>query len=82
MDVTGSMHLFADSPEEIARIIQTQVQAVTGIYTCFGIAETKVLSKTACDNYAKKNSSGIYTLTKEMLPETLWQLPVSEMFIA
>ena len=82
LDVTGSMHLFADTPEEMARIIQTHVQATTGVYTRFGIAETKILAKTACDNYAKKNPSGIYTLTKEMLPETLWKRPVSDMFMA
>jgi len=82
LDVTGSIHLFAETPEEMARIIQTHVQAATGVYTRFGIAETKILAKTACDNYAKKNPSGIYTLTKEMLPDTLWQRPVSDMFMA
>lgn len=54
IDVTGSMHLFANSPEELARIIQTHVQATSGVRTRFGIAETKILAKTACDNYAKK----------------------------
>lgn len=82
LDVTGSMHLVADTPEEMARITQTQVQATTGVYTRFGIAETKILAKTARDNYAKKNPSGIYTLTKEMLPETLWKRPASDMFMA
>lgn len=82
LDVTGSMHLYANTPEELARLIQTHVQATTGIYTRIGIAETKILAKTACDNYAKKNQSGIYTLTKEMLPDTLWTLPVSDMFMA
>ncbi|MFB5269628.1 hypothetical protein ACE41H_22975 [Paenibacillus enshidis] len=50
--------------------------------TGLGIAETKILAKTACDNYAKKNPSGIYTLSKDMLAGTLWQLPVSSMFIS
>lgn len=81
LDVTGSMHLFADTPEELARIIQTHVQSATGVYTRFGISETKVLAKTACDNYAKKNMSGIFTMSKEDLSETLWKLPVSEMFM-
>lgn len=82
LDVTGSMHLYADTPEELAQIIQTHVQAATGVYTRFGIAETKILAKTACDNYAKKNPSGIYTLSKDMLAETLWKLPVNKMFMA
>ncbi|MEK5163204.1 DNA polymerase IV [Paenibacillus sp. FSL R5-0527] len=81
LDVTKSMHLFADSPEELACIIQNHVMVATGVYTRFGIAETKVLAKTACDNYAKKNPSGVYTLNKEMLPETLWKKPVSDMFM-
>jgi len=81
LDVTGSMHLHADTPEELAHLIQTHVKAATGVYIRFGIAENKILAKTACDNYAKKNPSGIYTLTKEMLPETLWKLPVSDMYM-
>ncbi|MGG6309761.1 DNA polymerase IV [Paenibacillus macerans] len=81
IDVTGSMHLFSETPEELARIIQNHVQLATGVYARFGIAETKILAKTACDNYAKKNPSGIYTLTKEMLPETLWTRPVNDMFM-
>ena len=81
LDVTGSMHLHANTPEELAHLIQTHVKAATGVYIRFGIAENKILAKTACDNYAKKNPSGIYTLTKEMLPETLWKLPVSDMYM-
>lgn len=38
-DVTGSWHLFADTPEEMARIIQNHVQATTGVYTRFGVGE-------------------------------------------
>lgn len=80
LDVTGSLHLYG-SPEELAHHIQTRIQAELGIYTRFGIAENKMLAKTACDNYAKKNGSGIYILTKENLPETLWTLPISKMFM-
>ncbi|SMF88103.1 DNA polymerase-4 [Paenibacillus uliginis N3/975] len=82
LDVTGSLHLFGCTPKELAQIIQNHIQESTGVYARFGISETKILAKTACDNYAKKNSSGIYTLTKEMLPETLWKRPVSDMFMA
>ncbi|WP_312890841.1 DNA polymerase IV [Paenibacillus endophyticus] len=80
LDVTGSLHLYG-SPEELALHIQTRIQAELGIYTRFGIAENKILAKTACDNYAKKNASGIYILNKENLPDTLWTLPVSKMFM-
>ena len=45
----------------------------TGVHARFGIGETKILAKTACDNYAKKNPSGI-TLSKDSLADTLWKL--------
>ncbi|MFD1130729.1 DNA polymerase IV [Paenibacillus sp. PDC88] len=81
LEVSGSLHLFDCTPEELARLIQNHVQEATGVYTRFGISNTKILAKTACDNYAKKNAAGVYTLTKEMLPETLWKRPVSDMFM-
>ncbi|WP_054028085.1 DNA polymerase IV [Bacillus sp. FJAT-28004] len=80
LDVTGSLHLYG-SPDELAHHIQTRIQAELGVYTRFGIAENKILAKTACDNYAKKNNSGIYTLSKDNLQDTLWTLPVSKMFM-
>lgn len=80
LDVTGSLHLYG-SPDEMARMMQARIEAETGVYTRFGIAENKILAKTACDNYAKKNDSGIYTLHKDKLHETLWTLPVSKMFM-
>jgi len=83
LDVTGSMHLYGNGePEALAAEIQKAVLQQTGIYTRFGIGETKVLAKTACDNYAKKNKSGIYTLYKDTLQDTLWQLPIDKLFMA
>lgn len=81
LDLTGSMHLFAETPEEMAKLIQDQVMAATGVYTRFGISNNKTLAKTACDNFGKKNRNGIYTLTKENLADTLWKLPVSDMYM-
>jgi len=82
IDVTGSLHLFGGNVEEMARHIQQQVLSETGIYCRFGIAENKILAKTACDNYAKKNASGIYILEKDRLSESLWTLPISKLFMA
>ncbi|WP_256720686.1 MULTISPECIES: DNA polymerase IV [Paenibacillus] len=81
LDVTGSLHLFG-TPDELATTIQRHVLDATGVNARFGIGETKILAKTACDNYAKKNPSGIYTLSKDSLADTLWKLPVSCMFMA
>ncbi|MBD2871433.1 DNA polymerase IV [Paenibacillus arenilitoris] len=80
LDVTGSLHLYG-TPEALARMIQARIQEELGVYTRFGIAENKILAKTACDNYAKKNDSGIYVLPKEHLRETLWTLPIGKMFM-
>lgn len=80
IDVTGSLHLYG-SAEELAKSIQAKVMNETGIWTRVGISSTKVLAKTSCDNFAKKNKSGIFTLNKEDLPSTLWKLPVSEMYL-
>ncbi|MGG1633665.1 DNA polymerase IV [Paenibacillus sp. FSL K6-3182] len=80
LDVTGSLHLYG-SPDDLAHHIQTRIQEELGVYTRFGIAENKILAKTACDNYAKKNDAGIYTLSRDNLEDTLWTLPVSKMFM-
>ncbi|RJX40980.1 DNA polymerase IV [Paenibacillus pinisoli] len=81
LDVTGSLHLYG-SPEELAALIQKRIQEETGIYTRFGIGPNKILAKMSCDNYAKKNDSGIFTLGPEKLAATLWALPVSKLFMA
>lgn len=80
LDVTGSLHLYG-SPEELASLIQKRVQAETGIYTRFGIGPSKILAKTACDNYAKKNDDGVFVLNESNIAGTLWTLPVSKMFM-
>lgn len=80
LDVTGSLHLYG-SPEEMARLMQARILAETGIYARFGIGPNKILAKMACDNYAKKIEGGVFTLTADKLPDTLWQLPVSKMFM-
>lgn len=80
LDVTGSGLLFGD-PEQIAKTIQEHVWNETGIRTRVGIGENKVLAKMACDNFAKKNESGIYELRKEELDQNLWRLPINKMFM-
>lgn len=80
LDVSGSLHLFG-SPEEIAQHMQRKVMEETGVYTRVGISENKVLAKMACDNFAKKNESGVYTLPKADIEETLWKLPVQKMYL-
>ncbi|WP_339256299.1 DNA polymerase IV [Paenibacillus sp. FSL R5-0713] len=80
LDVTGSLELFG-SPETIARSIQSRVMEETGVYIRIGISDTKVVSKMACDLYAKKVPGGICTLPRKDLPSTIWKKPVRDMFM-
>ncbi len=80
LDVTNSLRLFGD-PVTIAKHIQQRVMNETGIYTRIGISYCKVISKMACDNFAKKNKTGIFQLSKKELPAVLWPLPVEQMFM-
>ncbi|ARK30616.1 DNA polymerase IV [Halalkalibacter krulwichiae] len=79
IDVTGSERLFGP-PLEIAQKIQKQIWEETKVRARIGIGENKILAKMACDNFSKKNRSGIFWLKKEELSQTLWPLPVEKMF--
>jgi DNA polymerase-4 len=79
LDVTHSAHLFGPG-ECIAGQIQSKIMLSTGVYARIGIGENKILAKMACDNFAKKNKNGIFTLAKNSLPNTLWPLPIENMF--
>jgi len=79
LDVTGSQKLYG-SPWEIAEQIQFAVMLETQVRVRVGISSTKILAKTATDNFAKKNESGIFTLPKEDVERVLWPLPVQKMF--
>ncbi|MBW7458973.1 DNA polymerase IV, partial [Paenibacillus sepulcri] len=80
IDVTDSLHLYGDA-QTTAHLMQQEVLALTGIYTRFGISHNKILAKQACDNYAKKNDSGLYVLRRGELADSLWQLPINKMFM-
>ncbi|TBL77672.1 DNA polymerase IV [Paenibacillus thalictri] len=79
-DLTGSIRLFG-SPRQIAKAIQDKVRNDTGVYTRIGIGENKVIAKMACDNYAKKDDSGLCEILRADMPKTLWELPIQKMFM-
>ncbi|MBU8908150.1 DNA polymerase IV [Desertibacillus haloalkaliphilus] len=79
VDVTGSQRLFG-GPHSIARQMQKEIMDVTGVRARVGIGTNKVLAKTACDNFAKKNKNGIFELTEGNLKEHAWPLPVGKLF--
>lgn len=79
IDVTQSQILFG-TPYHIAKSIQTDIKLETGVYARVGIGPNKVLAKMACDNFAKKNTDGIFLLNEGNMAEKLWLLPVPQMF--
>ncbi|MBW7473157.1 DNA polymerase IV [Paenibacillus oenotherae] len=79
LDVTDSAALFG-SPDEIARQIQLRVLAQTGVWSRVGISSTKILAKMACDLFAKKSETGIFTLRKQDIGAVLWPRGISDLF--
>ncbi|HEX7056004.1 MAG TPA: DNA polymerase IV [Bacilli bacterium] len=79
-DMTASLKLFG-SAEAIAASVQAKIKNDTGIYVRAGISSNKVLSKMACDNFAKKNATGIFTLPPNDIATLLWPLPIQDMFM-
>ncbi len=80
LDVTGSANMFG-SAEEVARQIQQRVMLSTGVWSRVGIGPTKVLAKTATDNFAKRHPDGIYRLDYSNIEQELWPLPIQKMFM-
>lgn len=79
LDISGCERLFG-SPREIAKKIQDAIWKEVHIRARIGIGQNKVLAKMACDNFAKKNASGIYNLSKENIQTELWPLPIENLF--
>lgn len=79
LDVTGSLSYFG-SPEEIARRIQIKVMMYTGVWIRVGISSTKILAKMATDIWAKKSTTGIFTIQKSDVESLLWPQPINKMF--
>ncbi|MCG7407670.1 DNA polymerase IV [Paenibacillus sp. ACRRX] len=80
IDVTHSIHLFKMTPEQLAAKIQQHILLETGVWARAGIGQNKTIAKVCCDIVAKKNKSGIFTLTKETMPKHIWPHPVEKMW--
>jgi DNA polymerase-4 len=80
LDVSASISMYGE-PVTIAKSIQDKIMAETGVYSRVGISYCKVVSKMACDNFAKKNGDGIFVLPKEKIAQHLWPLSVNKMFM-
>ncbi|MDF2938586.1 MAG: polYB [Paenibacillaceae bacterium] len=80
LDVTGTLHKYG-TVEELAQNIQNRVLLSTGVWTRVGIGPTKILAKTATDNFAKKRTGGIFRLGYDNLEQELWPLPIQQMYM-
>ncbi|RXZ77987.1 DNA polymerase IV [Paenibacillaceae bacterium] len=80
IDCTGSMHLFGNSIEDVARQIQNKIMIETGVFARCGIGENKVIAKLCCDMIAKKNKNGIFQLHKDELDKHIWSNPIRDMW--
>ncbi|MGF7186677.1 nucleotidyltransferase/DNA polymerase involved in DNA repair [Desulfitispora alkaliphila] len=79
LDVTGSQKLYGE-PEKIAHTINREILCRTGVRCRIGIGENPLQAKMACDNFAKKNRSGIFSLSKKSYYSYVWPLPIKKLF--
>lgn len=73
-DVSDSYHLFADTPFELARIIQQDIYDQTSIKSTIGIGSNILLAKVSMDIEAKKTKEGIAEWRYQDVPTKLWPI--------
>lgn len=81
LDVTNTMHLFAQNERDLAKKIMDDILLETGIPSACGIGPNMLLAKISLDLEAKKNPDGIAYWTYQDVPDKLWPItPLSEMW--
>ncbi|MDZ4441675.1 Y-family DNA polymerase [Bacillus cereus] len=74
MDITDSIHLFANDPYEFAMKFKREIYDHTRVECTIGIAPNPLMSKVALDIEAKKNTDGIAFWQYEDVPAKLWSI--------
>ncbi|WP_095022154.1 Y-family DNA polymerase [Bacillus thuringiensis] len=74
MDITDSIHLFANDPYEFTLKFKSEIYAKTRIECTIGIGPNPLMSKVALDIEAKKNQNGIAYWKYEDVPTKLWSI--------
>jgi len=74
MDITDSIHLFANDPYEFALKFKREIYAKTRIECTIGIGPNPLMSKVSLDIEAKKNQNGIAYWKYEDVPTKLWSI--------
>ncbi|WP_242300786.1 Y-family DNA polymerase [Bacillus cereus group sp. BfR-BA-01494] len=79
MDITNSIHLFANNPYEFALKIKREIYKKTRIECTIGIGPNPLMSKVALDVEAKKTKDCIAYWKYEDVPIKLWPIrPLSK----
>lgn len=76
LDVTGSYHLFAQSPPQLADMIRERVYYETGLTISVGVSFNKIFAKLGSD-YKKPNATTV--ITPENYKDILYPLDVGDM---
>ncbi|EMJ6445187.1 Y-family DNA polymerase [Bacillus cereus] len=74
MDITDSIHLFANDPYEFAMKFKREIYDHTRVESTIGIAPNPLMSKVALGIEAKKNKEGIAFWKYEDVPTKLWSI--------
>ena len=78
LDMTGTELIYPD-PIKTAYEIKNKIRDTLGFTVNVGIASNKLLAKMASD-FEKPDK--VHTLFKDEIPQKLWTLPVSDLFMA
>lgn len=73
-DVTDSYHLFANSPYELACLIQKDIYSQTCVKSTIGIGSNILLAKVSMDIEAKHTKEGIAEWRYHDVPNKLWPI--------
>ena len=78
IDITGLDKLLKMSFEDIAKKIKSEIETNVGVSVSVGIANSKVLAKTAA--YKAKKLAGTYIINKDNIYSELTNLPIEEIW--
>jgi len=78
IDATGLMLKYKNDYLSLAHLIKNRIRDELGFTVNIGISENKLLAKMASDF---KKPDQVHTLFRGEIPEKMWPLPVSELFM-
>lgn len=79
LDVTNSLYLFADTPEELALILRNRIKNEIGITISIGVSFCKSLAKFGSD-YKKPDATTV--INRENMKDIYWKSDIESLFMA